>query len=69
MDADKENESSQKERYEKARNQEKMQDLRKTIEEKHGFWPASAKVKHALLWTVVGLTALRVVNEEAAPRL
>lgn len=69
MRGDRENESSQRERYKKADNQEKMQDLRKTTAEKNSFWPAPAEVKNPSLWTFVGLGAITVVVEEAVRRL
>ena len=66
---DNENESSQRERYEKTGNQEKMLDLQKATEEKNSFWPAPAEVKNPWLWKFVGLGAITVVVEEAVRRL
>lgn len=69
MRGDRENESSQRERYEKADNQKKMRDLRKAAAEKKSFWPAPAEVKNPSLWTFVGLGAITVVVGEAVRRL
>lgn len=66
---DRENESGQRERYEKAGNWEKMQDLRKATEENNSFWPALAKAKNPRLWTYAGLGPIAVAVEEAARRL
>ena len=58
MGGNKENESSQGEPYEKADNEEKMQDLRKADEEKKSFLAAPGEIKKPWLWTLVRLGAI-----------
>ena len=62
MGGNKENESSQGEPYEKADNEEKMQDLRKADEEKKSFLAAPGEIKKPWLWTFVRLGAIAVVK-------